>query len=258
MIDFEVRCDNIAEMKAVAETVSPKNIYDDVEELKSQVANIIAQVDDTAAEVNGMNGTLANMTEELAAKLGEDTEDISGYDLNNMVGSIIFGYGNNCLNRPTGAANGYFINTSHSSKPGYNKQFWFERPNNRAWTRFQEDEVWSEWVPFGGEHLRLNANVPTNRTFDGQTVYCKTVNIGNLPNTTTKAVESGLRPEEIFVIEIKGTADGSDSWLPIPNPHPTLENVISCYLRADGKIVVATGKDRSTMVGRVEIYYINK
>lgn len=102
----------------------------------------------------------------------------------------------------------------------------------------------------------LGKNTCTNRTFNGERVYCKTINIGNLPNNTTKAVESGLRPEEIFVIEIKGSADGSDDWLPLPNPHPNPDNIISCYLRADGKVVVATGKDRSTMTGRVQIYYI--
>lgn len=196
------------------------------------------------------------MTEVLATMLSKNAKNLTDVDLNTQIGSIIIGYGNGCINKPTGTANGYFINIPHSSINNYNKQFYIERTNNRIWTRYQENGTFGEWVMIGAEETNLNSNVLTNRTFNGERVYCKTVNIGNLPNNTTKEVASGLRPEEIFVLEIRGSADGSDDWLPLPNVHPNSANNISCYLRADGKVVVATGKDRSTMTGRVQIYYI--
>lgn len=198
----------------------------------------------------------SEMTEVLATMLSKNAKNLTDVDLNTQIGSIIIGYGNGCVNKPTGTANGYFINIPHSSMSNYNKQFYIERTNNRIWTRYQENGTFSEWVMIGAEETNLNSNVLTNRTFNGERVYCKTVNIGNLPNNTTKEVASGLRPEEIFVLEIRGSADGSDDWLPLPNVHPNPVNNISCYLRADGKVVVATGKDRSTMTGRVQIYYI--
>lgn len=205
------------------------NIYDDVVELQEQM---LTKLDNTAKTLNDI-------------------------DLNSQIGTLIVGYGNGCINKPTGTANGYFINIPHNSLSNlYNKQFYIERTNNRVWTRYHEIGVFSEWVMIGADQSTLGQNTCTNRTFNGERVYCKTINIGKLPNNTTKAVESGLRPKEIFVIEIKGSADGSDDWLPLPNPHPNPDNIISCYLRADGKIVVATGKDRRTMTGRVQIYYI--
>lgn len=200
---------------------------------------------------------VAELQEQMLTKLDNTAKTLNDIDLNSQIGTLIVGYGNGCINKPTGTANGYFINIPHNSLSNlYNKQFYIERTNNRVWTRYHENGVFSEWVMIGADQSALGQNTCTNRTFNGERVYCKTVNIGNLPNNTTKAVDSGLRPEEIFVIEIRGSADGSDDWLPLPNPHPNPDNIISCYLRADGKVVVATGKDRSTMTGRVQIYYI--
>lgn len=201
---------------------------------------------------------VAALQQEMPTKLSKQAVNLSDVDLNTKIGEIVIGYGNGCINKPSGSANGYFINIPHSTMANYNKQFYIERTNDHVWTRFHENGVFSEWSMIGGEQSILGSTTLTNRTFNGERVYCKTVNIGNLPNNTTKAVESGLRPEEIFVLEIRGSADGSDDWLPLPNPHPNPENIISCYLRADGKVVVGTGKDRSTMTGRVQIYYVNQ
>ena len=97
----------------------------------------------------------------------------------------------------------------------------------------------------------------TNATFDGKTVYCKTVNTGNLLNNGIKEIASGLTPSAIKVVEIKGMVYGDGDSLPLPNPHPTATNAISCYLRNDGKICIATGKDRTALSGFVQIYYTN-
>lgn len=211
------------------------NIYDDVELLQEQ-----------------MNGVLS----ELPYKLSTASSNISDDDLNLLIDELIVGYGNGCTNKPTGRGNGYFVNIPHTSMAGYNKQYWIERTNNKVWTRYEENSVWSAWVLLGGENITVGSNVPVGRTFNGKQVYCKTVNIGTLPTSGTKAVSSGLTPSEITVLEIKGSAIGEGDWLPIPNAHPTAANIISCYLRNDGKIVVAVGKDRSAVTATVSIYYV--
>lgn len=106
------------------------------------------------------------------------------------------------------------------------------------------------------EQVAVGSNVVTNRTFNGKQLYCKTVNIGTLPTSGTKAVSSGLTPSEITVVEIRGSTIGEGDWLPIPNPHSTLANIISAYLRNDGKMIIAVGKDRSAVTATVSIYYV--
>jgi hypothetical protein len=213
------------------------NIYDDVALLQEQMNDVLS---------------------ELPYKLGSSTTDITDDDLNLLIDEVIFGYGNGCTNKPYGTGNGYFINIPHSTMANYNKQYWIERSNNRIWTRYQENGTFSDWVMIGGEQVAVGSNVVTNRTFNGKQVYCKTVNIGTFPASGTKAVESGLTPSAIQVVEIKGSAIGDNDWLPIPNAHPTAANIISAYLRNDGKVIVAVGKDRSALTGTVSIYYINK
>lgn len=213
------------------------NIYDDVELLQQQMNEVLS---------------------ELPYKLSSSTTDIADDDLNTLIDEVIFAYGNGCINKPTGAGNGYFINIPHATMADYNKQFWIERTNNRIWTRYQENGTFSTWAMIGGEHISVGANVPVNRTFGGKQVYCKTVNIGALPTSGTKEVTSGLTPSQINVLEIRGSATGDGDWLPIPNSHPTPANIISAYLRHDGKIVVGVGKDRSAVTATVSIYYTNK
>nr|DAV24412.1 MAG TPA: hypothetical protein [Caudoviricetes sp.] len=211
------------------------NIYDDVALLQEQMDEVLS---------------------ELPYKLSNASTNISDEDLNLLVDELIFGYGNGCVNKPTGSANGYFVNIPHSTIASYNKQFWIERTNNKVWTRYEENSVWSAWVLLGCENVVVGLNVPIGRMFNGKPVYCKTVNIGTLPTSGTKAVSSGLTPSEITVLEIKGSATGEGDWLPIPNAHPVAANIISCYLRNDGKVVVAVGKDRSAVTATVSIYYV--
>ena len=211
------------------------NIYDDVELLRQQMDEVLS---------------------ELPYKISNSSHDITDEDLNLLIDEIYFGYGNNCTNKPAGAGNGYFVNLPHATMANYNKQFWIERTNNRIWERAQENSVWSAWTMVGGEHLVTGSSVIINRTFNGKQVYCKTINVGTLPTSGTKAVSSGLTPSAITVVEIKGSGTGDGDWLPIPNPHPTAANIISAYLRNDGKIVVGVGKDRSAMTATVSIYYV--
>lgn len=76
------------------------------------------------------------------------TEDISGMNLNSLVGITVIGYGNSCTNKPTGAGNGWLINLPHSDEDlaeKYNKQLWIERTNNHVWMRRMENDTWGSW-----------------------------------------------------------------------------------------------------------------
>lgn len=223
------------------------SIYEDVDTLKTQMAQVQDDIDNLTNSMPDANDLLARAT-----------TDLSDENLNEWIGEIYVGYGNGCINKPAGAGNGYFINIPHcTQQAAYNKQYWIERANNRVWTRMQENEVFSSWVMIGGNEMVTGSSKITNETFDGKPVYCKTVNTGNLPNDTTKEIASGLTPSAIKVVEIKGMVYGGGDSIPLPNAHPTVTNIISCYLRHDGKICITTGKDRTALSGFVQIYYTN-
>lgn len=212
--------------------MSANGIYEDVELLKEQMAQV--------------QNDIANSL------------DISNKNLNELIGKKYVCYGNGCTNKPAGTGNGYFINIPHCTQPAlYNKQYYIERANNHIWTRMQENGTFSEWVVIGGKEMVIGSSKITNETFGGKPVYCKTVNTGNLPNDATKEISSGLTPSAIKVIRIEGMVYGDGDSIPLPNPHPTVANIISCYLRHDGKICITTGKDRTALSGFVQIYYTN-
>ena len=145
MIDLEERFDTIDEMEAFLKRIAPTNIYDDVELLQSQVAALIT---------------------EMSTKLSDVVTNLNGADLNEVIGKIIIGYDNNCVNRPTGQ-NGYLINIPHADSPGnYNKQIWFTRPANNVFVRSMEDGIFGEWTPIrfdGGWHALSLANGVTQQ-----------------------------------------------------------------------------------------------
>lgn len=149
------------------------NIYDDVETLKTQMAQVQSDID-----------TLTNSMPDANDLLARATTDLSDENLNEWIGEIYVGYGNGCVNKPAGAGNGYFINIPHcTQQAAYNKQYWIERTNNRIWTRMQENEVFSGWVMIGGNEMVTGSAKITNETFNGKAVYCKTINTDNLLNT---------------------------------------------------------------------------
>lgn len=222
-------------------------IYDDVETLKRQMIVVQENIADLTNGMPDANDLLARAT-----------TDLSDENLNEWIGEIYVGYGNGCVNKPEGTSNGYFINIPHcTQQASYNKQYWIERTNNRVWTRMQENGVFSGWVMIAGKEMVTGSSKITNETFDGKPVYCKTVNTGNLPNHTTKEIASGLTPANIKVINIRGMVYGDGDSIPLPNAHPTAANIISCYLRHDGKICITTGKDRTALSGFVQIFYTN-
>lgn len=222
-------------------------VYERVDALEAAMATVQQDIENLTNGMPDANDLLARAT-----------TDLSNENLNEWIGEIYVGYGNGCTNKPAGAGNGYFINIPHcTQQAAYNKQYWIERTNNRVWARMQENEVFSGWVMIGGNEMVTGSAKITNETFNGKAVYCKTINTGNLLNDAVKEIASGLIPANIKVINIRGMVYGGGDSIPLPNPHPTVANAISCYLRHDGKICIGTGKDRTALSGFVQIFYTN-
>lgn len=222
---------------------------------------IYERVDALEAAMTTVQQDVANLTgniPDVNDLLSKYTIDLTDKNLNTYIGKIYVGYGNGCVNKPTGTSNGYFINIPHCTQgTKYNKQYYIERINNRIWTRMQENGTFSNWAMIGDKEMVTGSSKITNEMFDGKPVYCKTINTGNLPNDAIKEISSGLTPANIKVVDIKGMVYGDGDSIPLPNPHPTPANIISCYLRHDGKICIGTGKDRTALSGFVQIYYTN-
>lgn len=222
-------------------------VYERVDALEAAMTTVQQDIENLTNGMPDANDLLARAT-----------TDLSNENLNEWIGEIYVGYGNGCTNKPAGAGNGYFINIPHcTQQAAYNKQYWIERTNNRVWARMQENEVFSGWVMIGENEMVTGSAKITNETFNGKAVYCKTINTGNLLNDAVKEIASGLIPANIKVINIRGMVYGGGDSIPLPNPHPTVANAISCYLRHDGKICIGTGKDRTALSGFVQIFYTN-
>lgn len=106
------------------------------------IINVIDNLDSTSIT----DALSANQGRVLNDKIqGLMVRDISGLNLNEQIGEIIIGYGNDCINKPSG--NGYLINLPHPTAPTrYNRQYWQVRTNNSLYTRRMENGVWSDWT----------------------------------------------------------------------------------------------------------------
>ena len=79
---------------------------------------------------------------------------INTLNLNSLIGELIIGYGNDCINRPS-TQNGYFINIPHTRddyKMLYNTQIWIDRDYINIYSRQQVNGTFSGWVRINGSN----------------------------------------------------------------------------------------------------------
>lgn len=90
---------------------------------------------------------------------------------------------------------------------------------------------------------------------DGKTIYQKWVDLGTLPNNTSKNVAHGVSGYADFIFMI-GFASyiGSNIWITLPNADPTDANNIYIYI-SGANIVVGTGSDRTGATGYLLLMY---
>ena len=114
---------------------------------------------------------------------------------------------------------------------------------------------------YGGDPIIMDYSTSEVNTgakwIDGSAIYKKTVNVGTLPDTTTKNVAHGISNLGT-IIKIEGIAIGSSYTTPLPFvAEPTAANqstAIRLYATSTN-VVVDTGTDRTALSAYVTLYY---
>lgn len=88
---------------------------------------------------------------------------------------------------------------------------------------------------------------------NGDAIYKKTVNIGSLPNNTTKTVTHNIANFG-NLIRLEGSFTNGTNSAPIPYAAPTATKSVQAYADASN-ITIGTGEDRSAYTGYVTLYY---
>jgi len=89
---------------------------------------------------------------------------------------------------------------------------------------------------------------------DGKTLYEKTVNLGALPNATTKSVAHGISNISM-VVQLYGMFQDSNNWFPLPYCNTTAATS-QIRLSADRTyIVLLTGANMTQYTGYATIRY---
>lgn len=90
---------------------------------------------------------------------------------------------------------------------------------------------------------------------DNKTIYRKTVNIGSLPNATTKTVAHGISNLG-YIINISGSAKYSNTGACIPIPLVTNNATTQVLVTVDlTNITISGGNDRSDASGYITLWY---
>ena len=88
---------------------------------------------------------------------------------------------------------------------------------------------------------------------DGKDIYEKTVDVGALPNATTKQVAHGVTYDK--VVSLRGICSNSDNAF-LPLPAVATSSAYAIELSVDTtNIVITTAQDRSTFSGYVILEY---
>ena len=98
--------------------------------------------------------------------------------------------------------------------------------------------------------LVVGVEYRTKERFNGKAVYTKLIDLGNLPNTSRKLVEHGLKPTK--VIRCLGQSSSGNT---LPFHYDNTTNWIEIY--AGGQyVVLLTGNDQSSDTATAQIWYL--
>lgn len=110
---------------------------------------------------------------------------------------------------------------------------------------------------YGGDPIILDYSTIEINTgtkwVDGSTIYKKTINIGNLPNNTTKTVAHNITNFSTL-IKLEGNFTNGTNSASIPYSAPTTSKNVQAYIDATN-VTIGTGEDRSAYSGYVTVYY---
>lgn len=109
-----------------------------------------------------------------------------------------------------------------------------------------------DFTTLGGNYSTSEAD--TGFTWiDGKIIYKKTVDIGNLPNNTSKSVAHNISNLSTLV-KIEGAAKSSTGFLPLPTVLTVAANQVGVTVDSTN-VNIYTGLDRSSYSGYVTLYY---
>jgi hypothetical protein len=110
---------------------------------------------------------------------------------------------------------------------------------------------------YGDEPIVLDystAEVDTGtKWINGESIYRKTINLGNLPDTTTKNITHNISNFETLV-KLEGSFTNGTNSASIPYAAPTATKSVQAYVDTSN-VVIGTGEDRSSYTGYVTLYY---
>lgn len=195
---------------------TPKNIYDDVAALIEEVASLTNLVDSLSGEVEAID----------LNTLRKYSRDINDANLDDLTGEIIFGYGNNCLNRPNGA-NGYLINIPHCKSPEtHNTQIWITRPKAGLFIRNMEGGTWTVWTPIYSDSGWAALPLASGVSQQNASVYpCRYRKLGNVVyvegavkgfteiQKVVATLPEGFRPSKSFYMQTATNAGQTDTFM---------------------------------------------
>ena len=195
---------------------TPKNIYDDVAALIEEVASLTNLVDSLSGEVEAIDRDT----------MRKYSRDINDQNLDDLTGEIIFGYGNNCLNRPNGA-NGYLINIPHCKSPEtHNTQIWITRPKAGLFIRNMEGGAWTVWTPIYSDSGWAALPLASGVSQQNASVYpCRYRKLGNVVyvegavkgfteiQKVVATLPEGFRPSKSFYMQTATNAGQTDTFM---------------------------------------------
>jgi hypothetical protein len=214
---MKIECDTLEhEVQEFNAMFTPKNIYDDVAALIEEVGTLNTIVGDLDYKVNNI---------ELKA-LMKYSRDITDDNLDDLKGEIIFGYGNNCLNRPNGA-NGYLINIPHCKSPStHNTQIWITRPKAGLFIRNMEGGAWTVWTPIYSDSGWQTLPLASGVSQQNESVYpCRYRRLGNVVyvegavrgfteiQKVVATLPEGYRPSKSFYVQTATNAGQTDTFM---------------------------------------------
>lgn len=125
-----------------------------------------------------------------------------------------------------------------------------------TYTKTTDQAGSGQWTPQGvpAHHYSEDEQV-VGTWIDGSTLYEKTINFGELPNTTTKTVNHNISNIDT-IYGIEGIAYSSSTNTSINLPYPNTDNTNVVTLSANRTIItIITYRDRTSFNGYVTIRY---
>lgn len=129
--------------------------------------------------------------------------------------------------------------------------------NSVTTAKIADDSVTSDkidWATINAVNYSMSEQV-IGTWVDGNPLYRKVVDLGNLPNAAAKNVATGLTGT-FTVVSVRGSAYVSGSCLPIPYTAPDAQYNIAMNYNASSNILqITTGSNRSSNTGIAIIEY---